>query len=127
MQLKYKIFLLSLLAVIVGVLLSHQLNVELTESMLAQAESISYVVTLAGIVFLFNWYNRKAVRVADDEEELPGNIILQRKIMYYLLFINVMNACVLICSIKESIQLMTGISLLVVLISPAIFRTMREK
>lgn len=127
MKLNIKIFLFSILAVALGVFLSHQLNVELSKELLAQAESISYVLTLAGIVVLFSWYNRKAIRTEDGEDELPANLAIQTKVMYYLLLINIMNAGVLICSTIQSIQLMTGISLLVVLISPAIFRTMREK
>jgi len=127
MKYHFKIFLISAFVVLACAILSQVLGLESSAPVLAQAQSISYFVTLAGIVVLYGWYNRRATPVKEGEETPADNIKRQHTVLKYMLFINVVNAAVLCFSTSQPVQLMTAISLLVVLISPMIFRTMQEK
>ncbi len=127
MKIHFKIFLVSAALVILSGVLSGRLDLLLSEALIVQAQSISYFFTLAGVVFAFSWYNRTATPVKEGVYALEANLKKQNRILYYLLCINVINAGVLLINTTQPVQLMTAISLLVVLISPMIFRTMQEK
>ena len=123
-----KVFLLSAFLVTLGGVLSKYWEIELSLGMMEQVKAISYFVTLAGIVSAFSWYKRTATPVPENDENVPvENISKQNRVLIYLLVINTINAGVLLFSQVQPIQLMIGISLLVVLISPVVFRTMQEK
>ena len=123
-----KAFFISIVLVFAGGILSKYLDLKFSLAMVEQAKSISYFVTLAGIVTAFSWYKRTATSVVEGESETPPeNVVKQKRILLYLVIINFLNAAVLLLSTEESIQLMAGMSLLVVVISPIIFRTMQEK
>lgn len=123
-----KIFLISLVIVVAALVLFSMIELELSVAMVEQAKAISYVVTLAGIVSLFSWYNRKAVLVdADDVESADYINQIQNRALNFMLAINIVNAFVIALASEQSIHFMTGISLMVVLVAPIIFRTMHEK
>ncbi len=123
-----KAFLLSVVFIIVGIVLSRVVEADLSDALVEQSKAISYFVTLAGIVTVFSWYKRKAVEVEIGELEVPTeNVQLQKRVYIYLLIINFINAGMLILSTEQSIQLMAGISLIMVVVSPVVFRTMQEK
>lgn len=111
-----------------GAILSKIIETDFSPAMLEQAKAISYFVTLAGIVTAFSWYKRTATPVESGVTEIPEeNQKLQKRVLLYMIIINFINGGVLILSTEESIQMMTGISLLVVIISPIVFRSMQEK
>lgn len=123
-----KAFLLSAIVVFAAGILSKYIELELSLPMVEQAKAISYFVTLAGVVTAFSWYKRTATPVAEGVLETPPeNIEKQKRVLIFMVIINVINAGVLSLSTEQSIQLMAGISLLVVVISPIVFRTMQEK
>ena len=123
-----KVFILSAILLILGGVLSTYIDLDLSVPMVEQAKAISYMVTLAGVVVLFSWYKRTATPVDEGVSDTPKeNIAKQNRILVYLLAINAINAVMLSLSTEESIQMMAAISLLVVLISPIMFRTMQEK
>lgn len=123
-----KAFILSAVLLVLGGILSKYITLELSLELIEQAKAISYMVTLAGVVVLFSWYKRTATPVDEGDEETPlENIAKQNRILIYLVIINLVNALMLSLSTEESIQMMAGISLLVIIISPIVFRTMQEK
>lgn len=123
-----KAFLASAILIILGIVLSKFIIIELSVELIEQAKAISYLVTLAGIVVAFSWYKRTATAVEERVTETPPeNVIKQNRILTYMVIINLVNAVMLSLSTEQSIQMMAGISLLVVIISPIVFRTMQEK
>lgn len=123
-----KVFFVSIAFVILGALLSKQIDIHLSVELVEQAKAISYLVTLGGVVVAFSWYKRTASPVDAGVEETPKeNVEKQNRVLFYMFVINLINAAVMTLSPVEPIQLMTGISLIVVIISPVVFRTMQEK
>lgn len=117
-----------MLLVLISILLTILIKKEFPVSLVEQSKAISYFVTLAGIVTIFSWYKRTATPVEIDVTDIPQeNIDKQKKVLRYMLFINIVNAVMLALSTEKSIQFMCGISLLTVIISPFLFRTMQEK
>ncbi|MDA3852830.1 MAG: hypothetical protein PF444_01095 [Bacteroidales bacterium] len=123
-----KAFIASAVLVVLGAILSKQITLELSLELIEQAKAISYMVTLAGIVVLFSWYKRTATPVDEGVTETPvENLAKQDRIFLFLVLINLVNAVMLMLSNEQSIQMMAGISLLIIVISPIVFRTMQEK
>lgn len=123
-----KAFILSAVIVLAGGILSKYIDLNLSVEMIEQAKAISYLVTLGGVVTAFSWYKRTAIPVEQGDESVPAeNVEKQNRVLIYMTIINFVNACVLSLSPVEPIQLMSGISLIVVIISPVVFRTMQEK
>lgn len=123
-----KTFIASAVLVLLGGILSKYITLELSVELIEQAKAISYMVTLAGIVVLFSWYKRTATPVDEGVTETPAeNVAKQNSIFIYMIMINLVNAAMLLFSTEQSIQMMAGISLLIIVISPIVFRTMQEK
>lgn len=123
-----KAFIASIVLVVLGAILSKQVTLELSLELIEQAKAISYMVTLAGIVVLFSWYKRTATPVDEGVTETPvENMAKQNRIFIFLVIINLVNAVMLMLSNEQSIQMMAGISLMIIIISPIVFRTMQEK
>jgi len=123
-----KAFILSAVLLLLGGILSKYITFELSVPLIEQAKAISYMVTLAGIVVLFSWYKRTATPVEAEVTVTPSeNVAKQNRILLYLVIINFVNAIMLMLSPEQSIQMMASISLLVIIISPIVFRTMQEK
>ena len=127
MKYHFKIFLISLLLIAASLFLSKLIELTLTESLLAQAEAISYIVTLVGTVVAFSWYNRNATPTTNSTEIPIENIKKQNKVLNYLLIISVINSLIILVNNDKPSQMMALIGLMVIIISPVIFRTMQEK
>ena len=127
MKYHIKIFLISLALIVAGLFLSKSIELTLTDSLLAQAEAISYIVTLVGTVVAFSWYNRSATPTTNSTEIPIENIKKQNKVLNYLLIISVINSLIILVNNDKPSQMMALIGLMVIIISPVIFRTMQEK
>ncbi len=122
---KYNQILLVIgLALTIG---AKQLDFTLSETLLAQAEAVSYIITLVGIVVAFGWYKRNIVSINSDEETPKQNIEKQKTVLNYLFTISVINAALIALGSGDSTQMMALIILSVILISPIIFRSMQDK
>lgn len=123
-----KALLISIVLISAGVVLSKNLVTDFSAALIEQAKAVSYFVTLAGIVSAFSWYKRTATKLDFGTNEVPAtDVVKQNRVLVYLVIINFINAGVIIFSTEKSILLMSSISLLVIAISPVIFRTMQEK
>lgn len=127
MKLHIRLFLLSLLLIIAAIVGVQMMDFSPSEVLVTQSEATAYFVTFVGVVLSFRWFKMRVTPVAQGEDVPAENLEYQKKVLYILFGINVLNALILIFSQKESIQMMVGISLIVLLISPHIFRTMQEK
>ncbi len=127
MKYHLKIFIISLTLVTLCFVLSRNMEMVFPVALVEQAKAISYLITLVGIVVVFSWYKRTAVLVEQEASvSPPENTRKQKRVLLYLLIVNAINAGVLLFSSEQSIGLMIGISLMVVLIAPFIFKTMDE-
>ena len=127
MKLHIRLFFLSLLLIVLAIVGVQMMNFSPSEALIAQSEATAYFITFVGVILSFRWFKMRATPVAQGEDVPEKNLEYQKKVLYILFGINVLNALILIFSQKESIQMMVGISLIVLLISPHIFRTMQEK
>ena len=127
MKLHIRLFLISIFLIVLAIVGIQMINYAPSEAMVAQAEATAYFITFAGVILVFRWFKQKATPVGEGEQVPVSNVAAQKKVLYTLLGINVLNAVILMVSQKQSVQMMVGISLIVILISPHLFRTMQEK
>lgn len=127
MKLHIRLFFISVAFVIVAILVVKSFSYEPSEALVVQSQAIAYFITLAGVILSFSWFKRKAISVDVDAEVPKENIVLQNKVLYMLCGINFINAMMLIFTQEQSVQMMAGISLMMLLIAPTVFRTMQEK
>ena len=127
MKLHIRLFLISLALIVVAVVVVKLIDFTPSEAVVAQSEATAYIITFVGVILSFRWFKIHATPVDVGQDIPANNLVCQKKVMYILLVINALNALVLVFSQKESVQMMLGISLIVLLISPHVFRTMQEK
>lgn len=127
MKLHIRLFFVSLALIVFAIVLVKILDFSPSEAVVVQSEATAYFITFVGVILSFRWFKVKATAVEPGEEVPSRNLELQKKVLYVLLGINALNALILVFSQKESVQMMVGISIIVLLISPSVFRTMQEK
>ncbi len=127
MKLHIRFFFISVAFIVVAIFVVKMFSFEPPKDLVIQSQAIAYFITLAGVILAFSWFKRKAISVDIDTEVPKENIVLQKKVLYVLCGINFVNAMMLIFNQEQSVQMMAGISLMMLLIAPTIFRTMQEK
>lgn len=127
MSLHIKIFLASAVLLAAGYKLFDCIDYSLATVVIEQAKATSCMFTMVGIIVLFGWYKKKVALNEVPAEVSTDNIKQQKKVLYYMLAINFLNAIVLTITIDKSTTMMALMSLMVVIISPIIFRTMHDK
>lgn len=127
MKLHIRLFFISVAFIITAIFVVKIITYVPSEALVVQSQAIAYFITLAGVILAFSWYKRKAIPLEIDADVPQENLALQHKVLYMLCAINFINAAMLVCTQEQSVQMMAGISLMMLLVAPTVFRTMQEK